>query len=173
MGRFSVFPLVVLFVALSFCYYAQKCSLDVDKVDAFSNEHIKSSTASFGPKKYKWTLTLSKINQLYRWEMLVTYNGATDAAIKKDDVFKMKLADGKVVDFVVEEDCLGAAQIGRGVVISSFRPKGVLAEATIKQISASPITLCLINTLGQKIELEISDKEGEEIKDVARCLLLP
>jgi hypothetical protein len=173
MGRFFVFPFIGLCVVLSFSSYAQKCSLDVDKVDAFSKEHVKSSTTTFGPKKYKWTLTLSKVNQLYKWELLLTYNGATDGAIKKGDVFKMKLADGKILDFVVEEDCLGAAQIARGAVMSTFRPKGVLAEATVRDISASAITLCLINTLGQKLELEVSDNQGEELKDVARCLLLP
>ena len=173
MGRFFVFPFIGLCVALSFSSNAQKCSLDVDKVDAFSNEHVKSSTATFGPKKYKWTLTLGKVNQRYGWELLLLYNGATDAAIKKGDLFKMKLANGKILDFAVGEDCLGAAQVGRGVVISVFRPKGVLPEATIKDISASAITLCLINTLGQKIELEVTDNQGEELKDIARCLLLP
>ena len=173
MARFLVFPFIALCVALSFDAHAQKCSLDVDKVDAFSNEHTKSSTVSFGPKKYKWTMTLSKVNQAYGWELLLTYNGATDAAVKKGDVFKMKLANGKVVDFVVDEDNKGAAQVARGMMIMTFRAKGALPEAVVRDIWASPITLCQINTLGQKIELEISDSQGEELKEVARCLLLP
>ncbi len=173
MGRFFVFPFIGLCLVLSLNSYAQKCSLDVDKIDAFSNEHVKSSKAAFGPKKYKWALTLSKVNQKYGWELLLLYSGATDGSIKKGDLFKMKLANGKIVDFVVDEDCTSAAQVGRGAIISVFRPKGVLSEAIVKDISSSAITLCLVNTLGQKVELEISDSEGEELKEIARCLLLP
>ncbi len=152
---------------------AQKCDLDVDKVDAFSNEHIRSGTNPVGSKKFKWKLTLQRTNDKYSWALYIVYGVVVDKSIKKGETVKLKLENGKIIELVIDDNYLPVAGVGTTNVYTVFQPKGALTEATIKDLAESPITNLQTNLFGYSPEIEISSKQGEAIEETAKCLLKP
>jgi hypothetical protein len=90
--------------ALPFIGHAQKCSsLDVDEMDAFTKEHVKSGTNNVGQMTWHWKLTLKQNGAKYGWEMTIKYGKHFQDPIKKGDVFYCKLENDKVIKLLLSD----------------------------------------------------------------------
>jgi hypothetical protein len=174
MKLINAFALTLFITLITINANAQKCKLDVDEVDAFSKEHVKSGTNSVGGMMWHWTLTLKKSGDKYGWEMQIKYGKHIGASLIKGDVIYCKLENGKVVQLVCDNEYAPAYAIfNDGAIITTFLPKGSLDEAAMKDFSESPLSEMRANLGGTKLEPNISNKQGENIKNIARCILLP
>ena len=171
--------LITFIVAAIACLFmpaksiAQKCDLDIDKVDAFSNERTRSATNPVGEKRNRWKLILTRTNNKYTWSLYIVYGVVVDKTIKKGETVKLKLENGKILELVIDADYLPTAGVDGPKVYTAFLPKGELTEANIKDLSESPITNLQTNVLGYSPQIEITSKQGEAIQETAKCLLKP
>ena len=165
--------LLTVLVSLSLTTHAQKCKLDVDDMDAFTKEHIKSGTSSIGGAFVRWSLTLKKTNNVFGWEMKMLIGGHIPEALAKGEVVYCKLEDDRIIRLIVEQDCVPVYAVGNGQVVTNYSPKGVLDEASIKAFSESALSEMRVTISGNKLEPKVSEKQGDKIKNIARCLLVP
>ena len=153
--------------------YAQKCSLDVDEVDQFTKEHVKSGTQKVGGLMWHWNLTLKKSGNVYGWEMKIVLNGHIPEPIRKGDIIYCKLENEKVVQLIADNDYAPVHAVNGAEIASQFVPKGMLDEAAMKAFSESPLSELRVSISGNKLEPKISGKQGEKIQEIARCILVP
>ncbi len=165
--------LTLLVSLFSFAAHAQKCSLDVDEVDPFTKEHVKSGTNKVGGLMWHWTLTLKKSGSVYGWEMKIKLGGHIPEPIKKGDVIYCKLENDKVVQLVADNDYAPVHAAADGQIVSQFVPKGLLDEAAMKTFSESPLSEMRVTISGNKLEPKISGKQGSAMQEIARCVLQP
>ena len=178
-NRFKVSHFVVVnFILCLFTLHAlaQKCSLDVDEVDAFTKKHVKAGSYRISGKyKYQeFNLTLKKNDTRYEWEMKLVFMKAIPGLMKKGDIISFILENEKVINLECNKD-VAATLLGgaTGVVYSTFLPGGPLDEATVRFLSESPIAKVRIIVAGETFDADISSKHGRNVQDIARCILLP
>ena len=168
---------LVLTALVSLCsltsLHAQKCHLDVDEVDQFTKEHVKSGTNKVGGMMWKWNLTLKKSGSVYGWEMKMVLGGHIPEPIRKGDIIYCMLANEKVVQLVADNDYAPVHAVGNGAIASQFAPAGIMDEAAMKAFSESPLSEMRATISGHKLEPKISGKQGEAIQEIARCVLVP
>ncbi len=160
-----------LFSLTSSC--AQKCNLDVDEVDQFTKEHIKAGTNKVGGIMWHWNLTLKKSGKDYGWEMKIVLNGHIPEPIRKGDIIYCKLENDKVVQLVADNDYAPVHAINGSAIATQFVPKGTLDEAAMKTFSESPLSEMRVALSGNKLEPKITGKQGENIQNIAHCILMP
>jgi hypothetical protein len=153
--------------------YGQDCNLDIDEVDQFSKNHLKSGTSKIGNLMWHWNLTLKKDGNVYGWEMKIVLGGHIPEPIRKGDIIYCKLDNDKVVQLIADNDYAPVHAVNGSNIISQFVPKGTLDEAAIKTFSEAPLSEMRVTLSGNKVEPPISGKQGKSIQTTARCLLLP
>ena len=173
MKNLSLIALMCILCTLSTKSIAQKCDLDVDKVDLFSKDHIRSSQNNIGPKRDRWKLILQRTNDKYSWEMVIVYGVDVPKSIQKGESIAIRLENGNIITLVVDGEYPPVRSIGNMQILTHFQPKGELTEADMKKISESPITNMKTNLFGYSNEIEVTSKQGEAIEETAKCLLKP
>lgn len=168
---------LILTALVSLCsltsLHAQKCNLDVNEVDQFTKEHVKSGTHKVGGLMWNWSLTLKKSGKVYGWEMKMLLNGHIPEPIRKGDIIYCMLENEKVVQLVADNDYAPVHAVNSNVIQSLFAPAGVMDEAAMKAFSESPLSEMRATISGHKVEPKISGKQGEAIQNIARCVLVP
>lgn len=165
--------LTVLLGFFSHAAHAQKCNLDVDEVDQFTKEHIKSGTNKVGGLFWHLNLTLKKTGAVYGWEMKIKLNGHVPEPIRKGDIIYCKLENDKVIQMVSDDDYAPVHGLEGNQIITQFVPKGKLTEADMKTFSESPMTEMRITLSGNKLEPNVSGRQGSALQEIARCVLMP
>jgi hypothetical protein len=164
---------IVLAIILSPIFsYAQKCNLDVDETDAFTNEHVRAGSNNVGSSSMHWKFTLNQKGSKYGWELKIVYNKNLQENIKKGDAILCKLENGKIVKLISDNDYPPSFKaFGDGVVITTITPKGNMEADDMKSFGDSPLSEMRATLSGQTIEPKISSKQGAEMQEIAACLL--
>ena len=165
---------LILFISLfSLNTYAQKCNLDVDEVDGFTKEHVKAGTCHVAPMLYHWKLTLKKSGSKYGWEMQIKWGQNISEAMRKGEIIYLKLENNEVIQLVLDNDYPSSQVVDGQQIITTFMPKGALDEASMKKISESPLSGIRVVLSGKTVEPNISSKQGENVQNIAQCIMMP
>ncbi len=167
------FTFTVLVSLFTLTTYAQKCKLDKDEADPFTKEHVKSGKAMIGKTYVKWSLTLNNISGKYGWEMTMGIGGHIEEVLQKGSIIYCKLENEKVIQLVLNNDYIPMHSVVNGTIITYYTPKGDLDEGAIKVFAESPLIGVRATIAGNNIEPVVTDKQGNLLQNIARCLLLP
>ena len=153
--------------------HAQKCNaLDVDELDAFTKEHVKSGTNSVGAVMWHWKLTLKQSGTKYGWEMVIKYGKHFQDPLKKGDVFYCKLENGKVIKLVLDNEYSPTHVVASdGFITSTYLPKGDITAQDMQDFSESALSEMRVEVSGMTLEPKISDKQGSAIQEIAKCIV--
>jgi hypothetical protein len=174
MSKLSKLCLVLLVALMPAISHAQKCNLDIDEADAFTKEHVKAGTSSVGGAMWHWKLTLKQSGAKYGWEMQIKYSKHFQDDIKTGDVIYCKLENGKVIKLIADNNYAPSHNaFSDGVIITTYLPKGNLDASDMKDFSESPLSEIRVTLSGTNIEPNISSKQGNNLKEIAACILKP
>lgn len=164
-----LFSLLLLIVSPS--GFAQKCDLDVDKIDVFTKQRVRSGTAQIAPALYHWKLTLERSGDVFSWAMFIKYAIHIQEPLSPKSTLVLALADGTVINLVPDANYEPTHVVSSAGVVSTLRPKGILSLENIQALAASPISNLRVVLSGRNVEPNISKKQGEAFQNIARCLL--
>lgn len=174
MRSFKQMLLAVFVLTAPLLSKAQKCKFDVEKKDPFGNGSIRSVAHKIGPPSWNWNFSLEQNNDKYYIGMRIVQSGKVNDVIAKGEKIMVKLADGNIIELVMQEDVIPAYAVNSvdASIWTNHLPKVEVEREVIEKLSKSPITDIKV-TIAKRDNLlpKISSKQTDRIVESAACLL--